>query len=106
MEGSLAQWHSCGKVGQGRERPGRQTVCVHRTMPALQSVSSVLRAKQTLHFPVGLVAFAFFSGPIKVRRAHARKESFKSHLNDTNPNRSAASPALPGIILDMEVVLP
>lgn len=69
MERSLAHWRSCTKVGQGGERPGRQTVCVRRTMPALQSVSSVLRTKQTLHFPVGLVAFAFFSGPIKVRRA-------------------------------------
>ena len=91
MEPSLACWRSGTKVGQGDGRPGRQTVCVRRTMPALQSASSVLSAKQTLHFPLGLVAFAFFSGPIKVRRAGADKESFISHLNNENPNRSAAS---------------
>lgn len=91
MEASLAHWRSGTKVGQGGVRPGRQTVCVHRAMPALQSVSSVLSAKQTVHFPLGLAAFAFFSGPIKVRRAWADKESFISHLNNENPNRSAAS---------------
>ncbi len=93
MEPSLAHWRSGTKVGQGGVHPGRQTVCVHRTMPALQSVSSVLSAKQTLHFPLGLAAFAFFSGPIKVRRAWADKEGFISHLNlnNENPNRSAAS---------------
>lgn len=37
-------WHSGTKVGQGRERPGRRTVCVHHTMPGLQSVSCVLSA--------------------------------------------------------------
>lgn len=56
MEPSLAPWRSGTKVGMGGARPGRQTVCVRCTMPALQSVSSVLSAKQTLHFPLGLVA--------------------------------------------------
>lgn len=91
MEPSLAHWRSGIKVGQGGECSDRQTVCVRRTMPALQSVSSVLSAKQTHHFPLGLVAFAFFSGPIKVRRAWADKESFISYLNNENHNRSAAS---------------
>lgn len=86
MEPSLVHWRSGTKVGQGGERPGWQTVCVRHTMPALQSVSSVLSAKQTLHFPPGLVAFAFFSGPIKVRRAWGDKESFLSHLNIENHN--------------------
>lgn len=91
MEPSLAHSRGHTKVGQGGEYPGRHTVCVRHTMPALQSVSSVLSTKQTLHFPLGLVAFAFFSGPIKVRRAWADKESFMSHLSNENPNRSAAS---------------
>lgn len=99
MKRSLAHWSSGTKVGQGGVRPGRQTVCVHCTVPALQSVSSVLSAKQTLHFPLGLAALAFFSGPIKVRRARADKESFISHLNNEDPNRSAASapPSSPSI---------
>lgn len=112
MEPSLAHWRSGTKVGQGGERPGRQTVCVRCTMPALQSVSSVLSAKQTLHFPLGLPAFAFFSGLIKVRRAWADKESFISHLNNENPNRSTAS-AQPSSLLEgrkhifcVEAVLP
>lgn len=92
MEPSLAQWRSGAKVEQGGECPGRQTVCAGRTMPTLQSLSSVLSTKQTLHFPLGLVAFAFFSGLIKVRNAHANdKESFMSHQNNEHPNRSAAS---------------
>lgn len=91
MEPSPAHWRNGTKVGQGGVRPGRHAVCVRRTMPALQSVSSVLSAKQTLYFPLGLAAFAFFSGPIKVRRACADKESFISHLNNENPNRLAAS---------------
>lgn len=91
VEPSLAPWRSGTKVGKGGARPGRQTVCVRCTMPALQSVSSVLSAKQTLHFPLGLAALAIFSSPIKVRRAWADKESFLSHLNNENPNRSAAS---------------
>lgn len=85
MEPSLAHWRSGTKVGQGGVRPGRQTVCVRLTMPALQSVSSVLSAKQTLHFPLGLAAFAFFSGPRKVRGAWADKDGFISHLNNENP---------------------
>ena len=68
-EPSSAHWHNGTKVGQGGEHPGWQTVCGPRTMPALQSVSSVLSAKQTLHFPFGLAASAFFSGLLKVRRA-------------------------------------
>lgn len=91
MEPLLAHWRSGTKVGPGGECPGRQTVCVRRTMPALQSVSSVLSAKHNTHFPLGLAAFAFFSGLIKVRRARADKESFISHQNNENPNRSAGS---------------
>lgn len=51
MEPLLAHWRSGTKVGPGGECPGRQTVCVRRTMPALQSVSSVLSAKHNTPFP-------------------------------------------------------
>lgn len=52
MEPLFAPWRSGTKVRQSGEGPGRQTVCVHCTMPTLQSVSSVLSAKQTLHSPI------------------------------------------------------
>lgn len=73
MEPSLAHRRSGTKVGQGGERPGRQTVCGRCTMPALQSVCSALSAKQTLHFPLGLAAFAFFSWPDKGQKSLGRQ---------------------------------
>lgn len=91
VEPTLAPWRHGTKVGKGGVRPGRQTVCVCCTMPALQSVSSVLSSKQALHFPLGLAAFAIFRSLIKVRGAWVDKGSFLSHPNHENPNRSAAS---------------
>lgn len=82
-------WHTDTKVGQAREPPGRQTACVRHTMPGQQSVSSVLSANQTLHFLLGTVCL--LQRPDKGQRACADKEGFISHLNNENPNRSAAS---------------
>lgn len=84
-------WHSGTKVGQGREHPGRQTVCVCRTMPGLRSVSCVLSEKQTA-FPSWPCRVGLLQRPVKVRIARADKGSFISHLNNKNPNRYAASP--------------
>jgi len=91
MEPSLAHWCSGTKVGQGTEWPGRQTGCGRLTMPALQSVSSVLSANRlSISLSVWL-RLPLFSAPKKVRRAWADKKSFISHLNNENPNRSADS---------------
>lgn len=87
---SLAHWHSRTKVGQGRERPGRQTVCVHHYHASSAICEQCVKSK-TLQFPVVLVTFAFFIGPKKVRRAWADKESLISHLNNDKPNRWAIS---------------
>lgn len=74
MEPSLAHWCSGSKVRQGTEWPGRQTGCGRLTMPALQSVSSVLSAKQTLYFPLGLVALSFIQWPEKDQKSMGRQK--------------------------------
>lgn len=66
-------WRNGTKVRQGRERPGRQTVCVRHTMPGLQSVSCVLSAKQALHFPLGLAVLAFLQRPGKGQKSKCRQ---------------------------------
>lgn len=66
--GALMPWYQ-GWEGQSAPRSAGSLCPLHHAR--LQSVSSVLSAKQALHFPLGSVAFAIFSSLIKVRRAWA-----------------------------------
>lgn len=66
--GALMPWYQ-GWEGQSAPRSAGSLCPLHHAR--LQSVSSVLSAKQALHFPLGSVAFAIFSSLIKVRRAGA-----------------------------------
>lgn len=83
IELSFAPWHSGTKVEQSAPRLADSLCPLHHAN--LQSVS-VLSAKLTLHFPLGLVAFVIFSSPIKVRRTWNDEETF---LNNENFNQSA-----------------
>lgn len=84
--GILAQWRQ-GRAGPGSVGVSGLSVSAY-TMPALQSVSSVLRAKYSISLTPRC---RLPSSAAKVRGAQADKESFISHHNNDNPSQLPAS---------------